>query len=79
MILREDLRHIIVIDKLSLVKLCEHSFSECLLDCLEVYHPEPCEDAVLPVSVSEESFDRAHAEVRASGDGSLTLPQQFVG
>jgi hypothetical protein len=26
-----------------------------MLDCFEVYHPEPGEDAVLPVSVSEKS------------------------
>ena len=54
-ILRENLRHVIVRDKLSLVKLCEHPFSEGLLDCYKVYLQESGEDAVLPVSVSEES------------------------
>ena len=55
MILRENLRYVIVSDKLSLVKLCEDTVSEGFLDCFEVYHPKPREDAVLPESVSEES------------------------
>jgi hypothetical protein len=54
-ILREDLRYIIVSDKFSLVKLSEHPFSKGLLYGLKVYLSEPCEDAVPPVSVSEES------------------------
>jgi hypothetical protein len=49
MVLRENLRYVIVRDKLLLVKLCEDPFSEGMLDCFEVYHPEPGEDAVLPV------------------------------
>jgi hypothetical protein len=39
------------------VKLREDSFSEGLLDCVKVYLSEPCEDAVPPVSVSEESVE----------------------
>jgi hypothetical protein len=54
-ILRENLRHVLVSYKLSLVELREYSFSEGCLDCFEVYHPKPREDAVLPVTVSEES------------------------
>jgi hypothetical protein len=53
--LRENLCYVIVRDKLSLVKLCEYSFSEGFLDSLEVYLQESGEDAVLPVSVSEYS------------------------
>ena len=37
MILRENLRHIIVSYKLLLVELCEYPFSKRLLDCFEVY------------------------------------------
>jgi hypothetical protein len=55
MILRADLRHIIVGDTLLLVRVYEHSFSEGFLDCFKFYLPEPCEDAGLPVSVSERS------------------------
>ena len=55
MFLREDLRYVIVRDKLLLVELYEHSFSESFLDSFEVYLREACEDAVLPVSVSEKS------------------------
>ena len=55
MILRENLRHVIVSDKLSLVKLCEDTVSEGFLHRFEVCLPEPGEDAVLPVSVGEES------------------------
>jgi hypothetical protein len=54
-ILRETLRHVIVRDKLSFVELCEYPFSEGFLDSFEVYLREPCEYAVLPLSVSEES------------------------
>jgi hypothetical protein len=55
MILREYLRYIIVGDKLSLVKLCEYPFSKGFFYGFKVYHPEPSEDAVLPVPVGEES------------------------
>ena len=55
MVLREYLRYVIISDKLSLVKLCEDTVSEGFLDCFEVYHLKPREDAVLPESVSEES------------------------
>jgi hypothetical protein len=54
-ILREDLRHIIVSNKLSLVELSEYSFSKGFLNCFEVYLRELGEDTVFPVSVSEES------------------------
>jgi hypothetical protein len=54
-VLREDLRYIIVGDKLSLVELREDPFSEGILYGFKVYHPEPSEDAVLPVPVGEES------------------------
>jgi sporulation-control protein spo0M len=37
-----------------LVELREYSFSKSILDSFEVYFREACEDAVLPVSVSEE-------------------------
>ena len=70
MILREKLRHIIVRDELVLVELREYSFSEGLFYWFEVYLQESGEDAVLPVTVSEESFDRAHAEVREDEDES---------
>jgi hypothetical protein len=53
--LREDLRYVIVRDTLLLVELCEYSFSEGILKRLKVYLREACEDAVLPVSVSEKS------------------------
>jgi hypothetical protein len=52
-LLREDLRYIIVGNQLSLVKLCEDSFSEDFLDCFQVYLRESGEYAVLPVTVSE--------------------------
>ena len=55
MILRENLRHVIVSYKLSLVEVCEYPFSEGCLDSFEVYLQESGEDAVLPESVSEES------------------------
>jgi hypothetical protein len=55
MILREDLCYVIVSDRLSLMKLSEYPFSECFLYCFKVYLQESGEDAVLPVSVSEES------------------------
>jgi hypothetical protein len=54
-ILRENLCYVVVRDKLSLVKLCECPFGECFLDCFKDNLREPCEDAVVPVSVSEES------------------------
>jgi hypothetical protein len=54
-ILTEDLCYVIVSDKLSLMKLSEYPFSKRLLDCFKVYLHESCEDAVFPVSVSEES------------------------
>jgi hypothetical protein len=38
-----------------LVKLSEDPFSEGVLDGFEVYLSEPCEDAVLPVAVSDDS------------------------
>jgi hypothetical protein len=53
MILRQDLRYVIVRDELLLVELSEYSFSEGLLYSFEVYFREVCEDAVLPVTVSE--------------------------
>ena len=37
------------------MELCEYQFSECFLDWFEVYLREPCEDAVVLVSVGEES------------------------
>jgi hypothetical protein len=54
MVLREDLRYVIVRDELLLVELSEYSYSKSFLDSFEVYFREACEDAVLPVSVSEE-------------------------
>jgi hypothetical protein len=56
-LLREDLRYIIVSNKLQLVELREYPFSKGLLYGLKVYLSEPCEGAVLPVSVSEESVE----------------------
>ena len=55
-ILRKERCYIIVRDKLLLVELCEYSFSKSFLDSFEVYRLEPCEDAILPVSVGEESM-----------------------
>jgi hypothetical protein len=55
MILREDLRYIIVGDKLSLVELREDPFSEGILYGFNVYLRKPGEDSVLPVPVGEES------------------------
>jgi hypothetical protein len=54
-ILREDLRYVIVSDKLLLVELREDTFSEGILYRFKVYLGEPGEDAVLPVSVCEKS------------------------
>jgi hypothetical protein len=56
-LLREDLRYIIVSNKLQLVELREYPFSEAFLYGYKVYLSEPCEDAVLPVPVSEESVE----------------------
>ena len=55
MILRANLRYVIVRDKLSLVELSEYPFSEGCLDSFKVYLQESGEDAVLPASVSEKS------------------------
>ena len=50
-ILRENLRYIIVGDKLSLVELCEYPFSKGLLDWFEVYlHWFSYTSRVLPVT-----------------------------
>jgi hypothetical protein len=54
-VLRENLRHVIISDELSLVELREYPFSEGILDWFKDNLREPCEDAVLPVSVSEKS------------------------
>jgi hypothetical protein len=54
-ILREDLRYVIISDQFSLVELSEHSFGEGFLNCFEVYLCESGEGAIFPVSVSEES------------------------
>jgi hypothetical protein len=54
-ILRENLRHIIVRDELSLMELREHPLSEGLLNRLEVYLQESGEYAVFPVAVSKQS------------------------
>ena len=56
MILREDLRHVIVRDMFLLVELIEHPFSEGLSDCFKIYLQELGKYAVLPVPVSEESL-----------------------
>ena len=53
--LRQDLRHVIVSDEVSLMELREYPFSERILDCFKDNLREPCEDAVLPVPVSEKS------------------------
>jgi hypothetical protein len=53
-ILRENLRYVIVSNKLSLVELREYPFSKGFLDCFKVYLRELGEDAVPPVSVSKE-------------------------
>jgi hypothetical protein len=55
-ILREDLCHVIISDELALMELREYPFSEGILDCFKDNLREPCEDAVLPVSVSEKSM-----------------------
>ena len=78
MVLREDLRYIIVSNKLQLVELREDSFSKGLLYGFKVYLRKPGEDAVLPVSVSEESFDRARAEVRGGAGDSSVPHRQFA-
>ncbi len=57
MFLREDLHYVLVRDQLLLVELSEYSFSKGFLDCFKVNLREACEDAVLPVSVSEESME----------------------
>jgi hypothetical protein len=53
--LRQDLRHVIVRDKLSFVELCEYPFSEGFLDWFEVDLSEPGEYAVFPVPICQES------------------------
>jgi hypothetical protein len=54
-ILGEDLRHVIVRDKLSLMELREYPYGEGILDWFEVYLRERSEYAILPVPVSKES------------------------
>ena len=48
--------YIIVSDEFSLMELSEYPFSEGFFNSFEVYFPEAGEDAVFPVSVSEESM-----------------------
>jgi hypothetical protein len=54
-VLAEYLSHYIIGDTFSLVELCEYALCKGLLDCFKVYLLEPCEDAVFPESVSEET------------------------
>jgi hypothetical protein len=49
-----SVRYVIVREKLLFVELSEYSFSKSFLDSFEVYLAEACEDAILPVPVSEE-------------------------
>ncbi len=49
-VLRQDLRHVIVSDELSLMELREYPFSECFLNRFEVYLSESGKYAAIPVS-----------------------------
>jgi hypothetical protein len=54
-VLRENLRYIIIRDKLLLVELSEHPFSEGLFNGFEDYLGEPGECTVFPVAICQES------------------------
>lgn len=55
MILREEMRYIIISDKLLFMKLSEYQFGKGYLYGFKVYLSGPSEDAVLPVSVTKKS------------------------
>jgi hypothetical protein len=86
-VLSEYLCDVIISDKLLLVKLSEHPFSECLLNCVEIYLREPGEYIIFPEAVSEESMKVRMRYLQpctwlrqdaAPGRGWLKPPQRFA-
>jgi hypothetical protein len=54
-VLRENLRYIIIRDKLLLVELSEHPFSEGLFNGFEGYLSESAEGTVFPVAICQDA------------------------